>query len=76
MSHLIQKLTYPIRKSSILPCSQRVCLCIEYLDFGNVEHVNLYKHCMITNLKNNDTPLPPPNIFLRYPGNSPTPSHN
>ena len=63
ISQLIHKLTFPIKKHNLVPCSQRVCLCLEYLDFGNRDHVNLYKHCMITALKNDYVPPPPPNVF-------------
>lgn len=54
----IQRITYPIKNSNIMPCSKQVCLCLEYLNFGNVDHVNLYKHCMITNYLNNKKSIP------------------
>lgn len=54
----ILRITHPIKNSSIMPCSKHVCLCLEYLNFGNVDHVNLYKHCMITNYLNNKKPSP------------------
>ena len=52
LPHFIRQIKFPIRKVDIYPCSQTVCLCLEYLDFGKLDHVNLYKHCMITNYNN------------------------
>lgn len=54
----ILRIAYPIKKSNIMPCSKNVCLCIEYLNFGNIDHVTLYKHCMITNYLNGKRPSP------------------
>jgi hypothetical protein len=49
---IISQIKFPIKKVDIYPCSQKICLCLEYLNFGNPDHVNLYKHCMITNYNN------------------------
>ena len=67
MSQFLQRITFPIKNVDIYPCSQKICLCVEYLDFGTREQVNLYKHCMITNLRNKVVP-DPPNMFIRYSG--------
>lgn len=61
--NIIRQISYPIKKSNIFPCSKKVCLCIEYLDFKKLDHVNLYKHCMITDYNNSKGP--PPRILLR-----------
>lgn len=37
---------------NILPCNKYFCKCIEYLNFGNKKHLNLYKHCLITSNNN------------------------
>ena len=37
---------------NILPCNKYFCKCIEYLNFGNKKHLNLYKHCFITSNNN------------------------
>ena len=37
-----------INRHNIVPCSNRVCLCVEYLDFGKNKDREKYKHCLIT----------------------------
>ena len=41
MNNFIQKIKFPIQKSNILPCTQQICYCIEYLDFGKKNDVIL-----------------------------------
>lgn len=55
----ILRIAHPIKESSsIFPCSKKICLCVEYLNFGNADHVNIYKHCMITDYLNEKRPHP------------------
>ena len=54
----ILRIAYPIKNSNIMPCSKKYCLCVEYLNFGKLDHVTLYKHCMITNYLNDTKPAP------------------
>ena len=54
----ILRIAYPIKNSNIMPCSKKMCLCVEYLNFGKLDHVTLYKHCMITNYLNDTKPAP------------------
>ena len=54
MNNFIQKIKFPIQKSNILPCTQQICYCIEYLDFGKKNDVIHYRNCMITNANNNN----------------------
>ena len=42
---------------NIFPCNKYFCKCVEYLNFANKKHMNIYKHCLITsnnNLKYNN----------------------
>lgn len=39
-------------RGDIYPCSKYFCVCIEYLDFGNIKEVNQYKHCYLTDERN------------------------
>jgi len=37
---------------NLYPCNKYFCKCIEYLNFGNIKHINIYKHCLITSNNN------------------------
>ena len=54
MYHYIQKIKFPIQKNNIFPCTQKICYCIEYLDFKKKKDVLYYRNCMITNSNNNN----------------------
>lgn len=42
-----------IKNINIYPCSKGVqnCLCVNYLDFTNYDHINIYKQCLIYDKK-------------------------
>ena len=63
MSSRVANIVYPIVKENIFPCGRMLCLCVEYLDFSKKNHVERYKQCMVTDLKNNKGPPPP---FVKY----------
>ncbi len=54
MNNFVQTIKYPIQKNNILPCTQRICYCIEYLNFKKKKDVLFYRNCMITNINNNN----------------------
>ena len=37
---------------NIFPCNKYFCKCVEYLNFANKKHLNIYKHCYITSNNN------------------------
>ena len=37
---------------NIFPCNKYFCKCVEYLNFANKKHMNIYKHCYITSNNN------------------------
>ena len=37
---------------NIFPCNKYFCKCVEYLNFANKKHMNIYKHCLITSNNN------------------------
>ena len=37
---------------NIFPCNKYFCKCVEYLNFANKKHINIYKHCYITSNNN------------------------
>ena len=43
-----------IKNINIYPCSKgfQNCLCVNYLDFTNYDHINTYKQCLIYDKKN------------------------
>jgi hypothetical protein len=55
MGNIVKNQTKSIIKNIIInPCSKgfQNCLCINYLDFTNLDHYNRYKHCIITDENN------------------------
>jgi hypothetical protein len=42
---MLRKIPQQIIRGGINPCGKHVCLCIEYLDFGEKGDMEKYKHC-------------------------------
>ena len=40
-------------RNNIVPCSKYYCICIEYLNLRNEEHLKRYKYCYRTKSKDN-----------------------
>lgn len=38
---------------NIFPCKKNICLCIEYLNFKNIKHIEYYKICYNNKKKKN-----------------------
>ena len=49
-SSFIRGIRYTLRE--IIPCNERLCKCVEYLNFSKDDHINIYRHCMITAYNN------------------------
>ena len=46
----IRNIRYPVK--DIIPCNLKFCKCVEYLNFSKHDHIELYRHCMITAYNN------------------------
>tara|TARA_Y100001958_G_scaffold6245_1_gene3851 strand:- start:2207 stop:2440 length:234 start_codon:yes stop_codon:yes gene_type:complete len=48
MATFMRKIPKKFVEDGINECGKRVCLCVEYLNFGKKKDRDRYKHCYIT----------------------------
>ena len=70
MSTILRK----ISPTNIIPCHNRICLCIEYLNMNEKQHFERYKQCFITceinsKYKNTNKNKIYENLFYSYTNN-------
>lgn len=56
MNHILLNIKnniHNINKLNIVPCNNKFCLCVEYLNFSKKKDIKKYYNCMITNFNNN-----------------------